>query len=556
MSADSIFEKFSISHLDKYSLVDPSLLSRFQLHVAAHPDPEACCILADLFRAVHAKEGLFYAKSLERLDETSRDLADQLISAKLLNVFPPRAWNETYQLIAELPCERGGLAMHDASVLPAPAALGSLAWMRDWMGELEQTIRRRASVAWAFASERAGFDHFKYLWGAPAAAGVLAAFLGLVYFDERLGLRRLVIDSAPVTWLAETLSPETDTQPTDADPVKIPVPMINLASDNAVREAGVDQALRSQEVETRVVAALPTVVPLALEAPREEIVMPQAVAVEEVSEKTFVVASKLDRAAEPNRRVSSPAAMPARKQASSKPARAGEEKPNPPVAETPAKPPLVVAPQINPPGLPREPHAPAQPPAAPLIAVSEPAKSLVQGVIARLPENAWSEPDDEASEEVAQRTRASKMSKSIKTAESTPDFLQRLQGRNERSAQSGGEDALIARPSPPQRSASERVARSGSSDRIYRPDVEDGPERPIRPDFENHSGKTDRMARPVIQPPERIARPSSEGHGRNFDRVSRQDLRAAERIERRLVERVERIHARTERPYKPERGRH
>src|SRR5688572_4713539 len=199
------FGRFSLIPHRETSQVDPEIFSHLQLHIAAHPDIETSCVLANLFRAIYMDSGLFYAESLERLDATSRALARDLLRAKLSKAFPQDEWDEAHRLISQLPPERGGIgprefiaaaatsAFAEKSAAPSPA-IGSLAWAKAWVEYFKWRTRRRAAIAFAFA-QHSGFEGFKYLWGAPAAAAVIGAFFGVVLLDERLGLRHIIISS-------------------------------------------------------------------------------------------------------------------------------------------------------------------------------------------------------------------------------------------------------------------------------------------------------------------------------------------------------------------------
>jgi len=181
-------------------------------------------------RTVPTPTPISHAESLERLDATSRSLARDLMRAKLLKAFSPEEWDEAHRLISRLPAERGGIgprklsaaaatsAFAEKSAAPSPA-IGSLAWAKAWVEYFSWLTRRRAAIAFAFASRHAGFDGFKYLWGAPAAAAVIGAFFGIVLLDEHLGLRRILISSPPVQWIAELVGVESsgDEEQTMAD---------------------------------------------------------------------------------------------------------------------------------------------------------------------------------------------------------------------------------------------------------------------------------------------------------------------------------------------------
>jgi hypothetical protein len=166
---------------------------------------------------------------LERLDANIRSLARDLMRAKLLKVFSPEEWDEAHRLISQLPPERGGIGPagpRDSGAIPAAFALpemevstaqspaiGSSAWIQAWFAYFKSLARRRAAIAFARASHRGGFDGFKYLWGAPAAATVIAAFFGVALLDERLGLRSVIVSSLPIQWIAELIETETQAEP-------------------------------------------------------------------------------------------------------------------------------------------------------------------------------------------------------------------------------------------------------------------------------------------------------------------------------------------------------
>ncbi|MGH8770806.1 MAG: hypothetical protein ACREV2_06430, partial [Burkholderiales bacterium] len=233
---EKLFGRFIPYRGAKAAEVDPEIFSHLQLHIAAHPDIETSCVLANLFRAIYMGSTLFYVESLEHLDATSRSLARDLVRARLSNAFLPEEWDEAHRLISQLPAERGGIAPREFSAAAATSAfaeksatvspaVGSLAWMQAWVEYFKWLVPRRAATAFAFASLRGGFDGFKYLWGAPAAAAVIGAFFGVVLLDEQLELRRTIISSPPVQWIAEIAGLELggDEEPA-VDDIGAPVP--------------------------------------------------------------------------------------------------------------------------------------------------------------------------------------------------------------------------------------------------------------------------------------------------------------------------------------------
>ncbi|MGH8728417.1 MAG: hypothetical protein ACREV9_09720 [Burkholderiales bacterium] len=214
---------------------DPNLFSRLQLYIAAHPDVETSCVLSNLFRALYTNSELFFIESLQQLDAASQNIARELMHAKASNAFPKEVWESALELIAALPAERGGFG-NDPSDLAAKGfvpfafaearanadpAIGSRAWFRAWGLYFKWRLRRGASSAFAFAAQRGGFENFKYLWGAPAAAAVLAASFGVVMLDERLGMRQIILNSPPAQWVADLIE---DTQAIVLEPLAEAMP--------------------------------------------------------------------------------------------------------------------------------------------------------------------------------------------------------------------------------------------------------------------------------------------------------------------------------------------
>ncbi len=90
---------------------------------------------------------------------------------------------------------------------------GLLKWTKAWLGYFKWAAKRRIRLALAFASNHGGFDGFKYLWGAPAAASVIALAFGIVMLDERLGLRKIIVSSPPANWIADLVGIEQESEP-------------------------------------------------------------------------------------------------------------------------------------------------------------------------------------------------------------------------------------------------------------------------------------------------------------------------------------------------------
>lgn len=488
-----LFSRFFSSQED----VDPNLFSRLQLYIAAHPDVETSCVLANLFRALYTNSELFFIESLQRLDAASQNVARELMQAKASNVFPKEVWENALELIAALPAERGGFGNNSGEIATkapfafteasanADPAIGSQAWFRAWALYFKWRLRRGASSAFAFAARREGFDNFKYLWGAPAAAGVMAASFGLVLLDERLGFRQIILSSPPAHWIAEVVAGKEK----EETPGVAITPEPNITIARLHPQTKLDVAPLDEPRTSAVEVAAP-----AMEEPAP------AAPIETVAASTEPVAAEgaLGRAAIVN-------AVSARERPVVAP-REGQRpeqqtKPRPvPRAEPPvivvpppaaAKPPLPEALVIPPIAkIPLIPEPVTPDPVSP-DPVSPPTVNVPAGETLATAKAVVHEAAPPLANEVNQVVENIEVAE-IKGKQAVPDLIKRLQGGG-----AGVPDAKPAKASPIERIVERAPALDRDAGSIHLG------ERSARPDAGSGAGIANRVIRPLVQLPDR-----------------------------------------------------
>ncbi|MGH8728517.1 MAG: hypothetical protein ACREV9_10240 [Burkholderiales bacterium] len=256
--------------------VDPRIFSRVYSHISQHRGTADTGILLDLISAISLDRSASYFEVLERLEPSTRDLGLELLKAKLHGAFPPEAWEDAHQFARELNQRKPKReARHSAGSLtivsksaatrtpdPVTATAAKSADFESRSGRgLEQRARRpfrqRTRTALAYISQYGGFDGFKYLWGAAAAATVIGLFVLVVAFDERVFDRRF---EELASWLSEPV----ESPPQIQEPMIAGVDTTQLAAPapEETRE-GASDVLSEQSVlaeEPRPIADEPTAV--------------------------------------------------------------------------------------------------------------------------------------------------------------------------------------------------------------------------------------------------------------------------------------------------------
>ena len=556
---EKLFGRFSFIpyRRAKAAQVDPEIFSHLELHITAHPDIETSCVLANLFRTIYMDSSLFYVESLERLDATSRSLARDLMRAKLLKAFPQEEWDEAHRLISQLPSERGGIgprefsaaaatsAFAEKSGAPSPA-IGSLAWAKAWVEYFKWLTRRRAAIAFAFGSQHGGFDGFKYLWGAPAAAAVIAAFFGVVLLDERLGFKRIILNSPPGQWIAEVIGADVDGAEVDGDAGKI---VLAKARPNILRLFGAQPGtLPAAGPGTTETAGQAAAQESGKETVAEEIVSQepqQGSSGRPAPEETTVLAFAAPDSAKGLSKPTAPSPV------AGKPALSERPPVIPPIVRKPQRPelPPIVPPIAGQPAIPE--NRPVVPPVAgkPLPALPPIVTNPVDPSNAAIPDQI-SDLAGEAVETVKEMTRdvaentpverqVSELVDSAPTTEvvtlpaATPDFISRLQGGGtfgERATRAEVAQRPASGAPPVERAVRPVVNAAAVVDRPAAQRIETGVSTIDRPLSRVETAVT-RIERPVTDAVTRIERPVVQ-------RIERPVIDNVTRIERPVVERV------------------
>ncbi|HET6756331.1 MAG TPA: hypothetical protein VFH21_01785 [Burkholderiales bacterium] len=213
--------------------VDPRIFSGVYSHIAQHRGTADTGVLLDLISAISLNRSACYFETLERLEPSTRDLGLELLKAKLYGAFPPEAWEDAHQFAKQLnqptndqvstqnsivrepineqhpltsrvardpkrearqSAESFGIGSTSAATGARGPAAATTVKSADFETQSEPRARRRfrhgARTALAYTSQYGGFDGFKYLWGAAAAAAVIGLFVLVVALDERVLDRR------------------------------------------------------------------------------------------------------------------------------------------------------------------------------------------------------------------------------------------------------------------------------------------------------------------------------------------------------------------------------
>jgi hypothetical protein len=222
--------------------VDPRIFSQVYSYIVKHRGSDYSGMLVELISAICLERSELYFEALARLQSPARDLGLELVKAKIYEAFRTEAWQDASLLASELnqsPTDEATDAnltvreMTQGAKDSAPPTGKSLE--NRWKGDSEQAIAMRsrsaelearpaeescarerrpfwrsARTALLYAFQRAGFDNFKHLWGAVAAATVIGVCALLVVLDE--------VERRPFTpWLAEPLGFSSQVQ----DPVQV-----------------------------------------------------------------------------------------------------------------------------------------------------------------------------------------------------------------------------------------------------------------------------------------------------------------------------------------------
>lgn len=157
---------------------------------------ETASILAGLVRALYLDTSSFHFDSLERLDESSRRLAEALIRAKLSGSIPQERWEKAHHLTREFEAHRPAEARAEAPpVLSSVMERGALpteaprreAPLRDWMDKMDALMDAAKISRPLIASSKSGVARpparRKYSGYAAAAVIAIAALALLVGVD-------------------------------------------------------------------------------------------------------------------------------------------------------------------------------------------------------------------------------------------------------------------------------------------------------------------------------------------------------------------------------------